>query len=61
MVRGSGHDAGHCRLRKRLHTLGKVSEPMPFGGEECTNAIYQGQIVKPRLLPEEVMEEPLWK
>jgi len=65
---------GHCRLRKHLHTLGKVSKPdsRKCGMEEETahhivceysalKSIRVGLYGKPLLLPEEVMEVPLWK
>jgi len=65
---------GHCRLRKHLHTLGKVPEPdcRKCGREEetahhivCACPAIQSITVrlygKPLLLPEEVMEETLWK
>jgi len=65
---------GHCRLWKHLHTIGKVSEPdcRKCGMEEETAHHIVGECPaiksirvrlygKPLLLPEEVMEEPLWK
>jgi len=66
---------GHCRLRKHLHTLRKVPEPdcRKCGMEEETAQhiiVCECPAIKsigvrlygnPLLLPEEVMEEPLWK
>jgi len=64
----------HCRLRKHLHTLGKVSKidcrKCGMEEEKQNHIVCECPAIKfirvrlngkPLLLPEEVMAEPLWK